>query len=114
MRFRGKRHDDGRPAKSIWGALYSTPFKGFAVVLLILATGCELLAATVAIDGAQTYQVIDGFGVNANHRNWTNNELQPVLDALLNQAGLTIFRVVYDNTDWEEINAYNPNPTNIN
>ena len=53
-------------------------------------------AATVTIDGTQTYQTIDGFGVNANHRSWTNNELQPVLDALIDQAGMTLFRVVYD------------------
>jgi O-glycosyl hydrolase len=61
-------------------------------------------AATVTINGAQTYQVIDGFGVNANFRSWTNSELQPVLDALIDQAGMTLFRVVHDRTDWEAAN----------
>jgi O-glycosyl hydrolase len=61
-------------------------------------------AATMTIDGSQTYQLIDGFGVNANHRNWTSNELQPVLDALIDQAGMTLFRVLYDRTDWEAVN----------
>jgi O-glycosyl hydrolase len=61
-------------------------------------------AATVTINGAQTNQVIDGFGVNINHRSWTNSELQPVLDALIDQGGFTLFRVVFDNTDWEATN----------
>lgn len=86
---------------------------GLAVAWLLLGTGVGR-AATVTVDGGQTYQVIDGFGVNANHRNWINNELQPVLDAFIDQAGLTLFRVVYDKTDWEVTNVYNPNPTNIN
>jgi hypothetical protein len=47
-------------------------------------------AATLTIDGSQTYQTIDGFGVNANHRSWTNNELKPVLDSLI--AGREIHR----------------------
>ena len=46
-----------------------------------------------------TYQVIDGFGVNANYRSWNGDELKPVLDALIDQAGMTLFRVVYDNTN---------------
>jgi O-glycosyl hydrolase len=60
--------------------------------------------ATLTIDGSQTYQTIDGFGVNANHRSWTNNELKPVLDALIDQAGMTLFRVLYDKADWEGTN----------
>ena len=58
----------------------------------------------VSVDGSQTYQVIDGFGVNANHRSFTNNEITPVLDALIDQAGMTLFRVVFDNSDWEKTN----------
>ena len=70
-------------------------------------------AASVTVNGAQTYQLIEGFGVNANHRGWTNNELQPVLDALIDQAGMTLFRVVYDNPDWETNNE-NSGPTLTN
>jgi hypothetical protein len=69
--------------------------------------------ATATINGAQTYQLIEGFGVNANHRSWTNNELQPVLDALIDQAGMTLFRVIYDNADWETNNE-NIGPTLTN
>lgn len=66
-------------------------------------------AATVTINGSQTYQTIDGFGVNASTESWTNNELQPVFDALIDQAGMTIFLPEWD-LDWE---TNNPN-TNSN
>lgn len=75
--------------------------------LLGVALAGSVPAATVTIDGSQTYQVIDGFGVNANHRSWTNSELQPVLDALIDQAGMTLFHVIFDNNNWE---AFNDNP----
>jgi O-glycosyl hydrolase len=72
---------------------------------LLLLTGTAG-AATVTIDGAQTYQTIDGFGVNANSGSWTNNELQPVLDALIDQAGMTLFLAIYaGNCNWEATNA---------
>ena len=74
------------------------------MALLLLVMGSTLHAATVTLDGSVTYQVIDGFGVNANYRSWNNNELQPVLDALIDQAGMTLLRVVFDNTDWEATN----------
>src|SRR5664280_3387546 len=77
---------------------------GIAIMALLPALSGPAGAATVTINGAQTYQVIDGFGVNANHRSWTNNELQPVLDAMIDQAGMTLFRVIYDRTDWEATN----------
>ncbi len=61
-------------------------------------------AGTVTINGAVTYQVIDGFGANLNHRSWTNTELEPVLNALINQAGFTLFHVIFDNNNWEAVN----------
>ena len=69
-----------------------------AAVLTVLPAG------TVTINGAQTFQVIDGFGVNANHRSWNNDELKPVIDALINQGGMTLFHVVFDNNNWEGTN----------
>ena len=60
--------------------------------------------AQYTINGAQTNQVIDGFGVNINHRNWNNDELKPVLDTMIGQGGFTIFRIVFDNTDWAVTN----------
>ena len=55
---------------------------------------------TATIDGSRTYQVIEGFGANVNHRSWNTNELKPVLDALIDRAGMTLFRVIYDKADW--------------
>jgi O-glycosyl hydrolase len=87
---------------------------GFCLALIIAALlGAPVGAANVTIDGAQTYQVIEGFGANVNHRSWTNNELQPVLDALIDQGGMTLFRVIFDKTDWEATNDNNdPNVMN--
>ena len=85
-----------------------------------LAAVCALLplvrpmeAQTVTIDGSQTNQVIDGFGANIHYHAWNNNDLKPVLDALIDQGGLTLFRVVFDNSDWEAIND-NSNPNVMN
>jgi O-glycosyl hydrolase len=72
-----------------------------------------LRAATVGFDGGVTYQVIDGFGVNANYRNWNNDELKPVLDALIDQAGMTSCRVVYELSNWETTND-DADPDSIN
>ena len=85
----------------------------YLALLLLLLSCPNLHAATVTLDGTVTYQVIDGFGVNANHRSWNNDELKPVLDALIDQAGMTLFRVVYDNTDWEATND-NADPNVMN
>jgi O-glycosyl hydrolase len=73
----------------------------------------SLRAAAVTFNGTVTNQVIDGFGVNANHRSWNNDELKPVLDALIDQAGMTLFRVVYDDTNWETNND-NSDPNVMN
>jgi O-glycosyl hydrolase len=60
--------------------------------------------AQYTINGAQTNQVIDGFGANINHRSWNNDELKPVLDTMIGQGGFTIFRVIFDNSDWVTTN----------
>ncbi len=58
----------------------------------------------LTINGAQTFQTIDGFGVNLNSLSWKNNELVPALDMLVDQLGATTWRVVFDMTDWEGTN----------
>ena len=85
-----------------------------ALLVLWLHGACDRASARdIVIDGAETFQTIDGFGVNANHRSFENNELQPVLDALIDDAGMTLFRVVFDNADWEAVNDNNdPNVIN--
>ena len=74
------------------------------ILLPVLLFCLNLDAATVTFDGAVTNQVIDGFGVNANYRSWNNDELKPVLDAFIDRAGMTLFRVVHDLSDWEASN----------
>ncbi|HOX56343.1 MAG TPA: putative Ig domain-containing protein [Candidatus Paceibacterota bacterium] len=75
-----------------------------AVCLTVLVSSLHWRSVAVTFQGAQTNQVIDGFGVNINYRSWNGNELQPVVDALIDQAGMTHFRVVYEPTDWEAAN----------
>src|ERR1700734_4407746 len=73
---------------------------------IVLALGAlpRLADAQYTINGAKTNQEIDGFGVNINHRSWNGNELKPVLDTMIGQGGFTIFRVLFDNTDWVTTN----------
>jgi O-glycosyl hydrolase len=73
----------------------------FVLAMLVFQTS---RAATATFDGGVTYQTIDGFGANINHRGWKNDELKPVIDAVVDQAGMTLFRLVYDKTDWEATN----------
>jgi len=81
------------------GALNTSTFDGVAIGD---PTGGQV--PDVTVDPSITYQEIDGFGVNANHRSWNDGELAPVLDALIDEAGMTLFRVVFDNADWEAVN----------
>ena len=48
-----------------------------AAIAFLLAAAQAIGAASnsVTVDGAQTYQVIEGFGVNANSYAWNNAEL---------------------------------------
>jgi len=59
---------------------------------------------TLTIDGSRLFQVIDGFGVNANAHSWNNGELRPAIDLLVDQLGASIWRVAFDNVDWEATN----------
>ena len=86
---------------------------GWLVPALLLGLAGGARSADVTVDGLLTYQTIEGFGVNANHRSWNGNELQPVLDALIDQAGMTLFRVIFDKADWEATND-NSDPNVMN
>jgi O-glycosyl hydrolase len=82
------------------------------LVLLIPAveTYHSLLAAdppTLVVDGSRKYQRIDGFGVNANPASWNNGQLIPVLDLLVDDLGMTIWRVIVEKADWEKVNDNN-------
>ncbi len=77
-----------------------------AGLILILFAHDLSGAQTVTIDGSQTFQTLDGLGANIHYFAWTNDDLKPVIDALVDQAGMRVFRVVFDNADWEATNLY--------
>jgi O-glycosyl hydrolase len=83
----------------------------FAAAVIVAAfEHCD--GATVTIDGSDTNQVIEGFGVNINTRGWTNQDLKPVVDGLIDGAGMSLFRVVV-NDGWETTND-NDDPNVMN
>ncbi len=77
---------------------------GLAFLALVGGIRSAMGANSLTVDGATRYQIIEGFGVNANYFGWNNNnDLQPALDALIDQAGMTQFRVIFNN-GWETNN----------
>src|SRR5258706_11338630 len=64
----------------------------------------DALAANLTVDGAQTYQRIDGMGVNINVQGWNGGLLRPALDRLVGPAGsgngASLLRVIRDPIDW--------------
>lgn len=100
----------GWGVRELEGGDYAVTVRHARAGAVCLRAASEVVAAPGAvparlvIDGATVFQPIDGFGVNLNHRSWAGGELQPVLDAFIGDAGMTVFRVVFDNTDWEEPN----------
>src|SRR5580700_8901704 len=77
------------------------------ICLSVLAFS-QAVDAQYTINGSQTYQTINGFGANINHRSWNNNELKPVLNQMITQGGFTVFRVAIDNSDWMPTNNTSP------
>ena len=70
-----------------------------AVVFLLLQIKTSLGDVSITVSGATTFQTIDGFGCNINGNDPTNY-IGPVLDNLVNNAGMTLFRVIKDREDW--------------
>lgn len=83
---------------------YKTDLRTFFCIFVLFAAVARPTRAQYVIYGAYTNQVINGFGVNINHRSWNGDELKPVLDTMISQGGFTQFRVVFDNTDWATTN----------
>lgn len=61
-------------------------------------------AATLTINGAQTFQTVEGFGTNANTTSWDNGAVKPAIDLLVDALGSTIVRAVIEEMDWEAVN----------
>ena len=70
-------------------------------LLVSVAPFVAVAGGSFTINGAQTYQTMEGCRVTAHSHIWTTKQLQPVIDALINQAGLTQFRVIIGNANWE-------------
>jgi O-glycosyl hydrolase len=91
----------------------------FASALIALPPRSDPAAAgstvSLAVDGAQQYQTIDGLGVNVNPKNWNDGELIPALDLLTDQLGAEILRVdPFGQSDWESPFNDNSNPAAFN
>jgi O-glycosyl hydrolase len=86
---------------------------------IIIMISCALFTLTLKaqpgeislkIDGATTFQTMDGFGVNINPAWWYKGRyedakvVQPAIDLLIDSLGATIFRVVIEEIDWEAVN----------
>lgn len=69
-------------------------------------------ASNATLNGAVTYQTMDGFGTSINAHGWDNGAVAPALTDL-NDMGTRIWRVVYDMTDWESTND-NADPATFN
>ncbi|HUC20650.1 MAG TPA: hypothetical protein VMR98_04110, partial [Candidatus Polarisedimenticolaceae bacterium] len=83
-----------------------------SVAVTVIVSNAGGGGTPLAINGAQRFQTIDGWGVSANSASWDNGELIPALDTLLNN-GSTIWRVVVEKADWEAIND-NSDPNTFN
>jgi hypothetical protein len=69
--------------------------------------------SSLTVNGAQTFQTMDGFGANINSLSWKNGQSIPVLDMLVDVFGAQTWRVVFDMEDWETTNDNNdPNVAN--
>ena len=104
---------DGWTVRSLGGGDYAVTTHHSRKGEICIARESAVNMVPVLIDGKQTGQVIDGFGVNVNHRSWNKKELEPLFDAFINEAGMNLFRIVFDNTDWEAEND-NDNPQVMN
>ena len=56
--------------------------------------------ANLTVDAAQSFQTMAGMGSNVNVNNWQGGQLKPALDALVDQGGASLLRVVRDPMDW--------------
>jgi O-glycosyl hydrolase len=57
----------------------------------------------VAVDAAQDYQTIDGFGVNINSKYWGAPAFDTALELLVDGLGATLYRVdIWGKSDWAD------------
>jgi O-glycosyl hydrolase len=74
---------------------------------------------SIQIDGSEQFQKMDGFGVNVNTTWWlegkylSTDAVKPAIDLLCDGPGISIFRAVIEEIDWESSND-NDDPNNFN
>jgi O-glycosyl hydrolase len=79
-------------------------------MVIMISGAVSASGAIITINGAATYQIIDGFGVNVNTTWWykgaygNTDTLKPAIDMLVNDLGAAIFRAVIEEMDWEAAN----------
>jgi len=55
----------------------------------------------ITVDGRQSFQTIDGFGVNINSKYWDGGRLAPTMDLLREDLGATLYRVdIWGKSNW--------------
>ena len=55
----------------------------------------------ITVDGMQSFQTIDGFGVNINSKYWDGGQLVPTMDLLCQDLGATLYRVdIWGKSNW--------------
>ena len=73
-------------------------------MVIMISGAVSTSRAIITINGAATYQIIDGFGVNVNTTWWykgayrNTDTLKPAIDMLANDLGAAIFRAVIEDT----------------
>ena len=75
----------------------------FAAALVAVTAGVTATvssAATLTLDASQRFQKMAGIGSNVNVNSWNGGALKPALDALVDQAGQPVLRVVRDPMNW--------------
>ncbi len=71
-------------------------------------------SANVVVSGNTQYQRIVGMGANANSNAWENGALRPALDKLIDEGGVSMWRVIVESHEgWETSNDDN-DPFNFN
>jgi len=80
--------------------------KGLLLITIVLFITTPLFAAEtiqkiLLLDANQTYQTIDGFGVNITPAQWQGGHLKPVIDLIVDDLGSTLIRFdCWGRADW--------------
>jgi hypothetical protein len=77
----------------------SCRIRGFLFWIITFSVAAQA-TPNLTVDGSQTFQTLDGLGVNINVNSWKNGQLRPALDYLVVTNGASVMRVIRDPMDW--------------